>query len=368
MQDWIARKLEQIDELYPPERVARSRARWEALWANQKPDRYPFQYQPALLSYYDDVHTPEQRLRLTLEEILLHGYTADDFVPSIFPGLRQGTLPNMLGAKEVVLDGDYTCQKLIQSPADVAHLVDEPVLGPGSLARHWLDMQQYFLDQTEGRLPVHVVDMQGPADVAAQIWSYDGLLLAAYTDPEAYHRVMGLATAAFLAFWKAQRQLLGPQFVATHLFGWNWVPADCGASLSADSLVMVSADFYREFYQPYLCQIAEALGGLAIHSCGNWSHMVKPVCQTPGVRSINVSQMSLEMLLKAGLSKSTVVTAIGTLDQVASTYQLVKVHDLKVDLSISGVLPGGLGPPTEWPTSAWDDVRQQEEMILDSLP
>lgn len=62
--------------------------------------------------------------------------------------------------------------------------------------------------------------------------------------------------------------LLGDLLVKTHLHTWDWVPDDVGVTCSVDSLVMVSPDFYENFYKPYIVRIGETFGGVTVHSCG----------------------------------------------------------------------------------------------------
>jgi hypothetical protein len=227
MQDWVKRKLDQIDSLYPPKRVNASKERIRRLWHNEPPlDRHPLTYTPATLGYYAADFTPEQRLKGLLDEIILHGRVNDDFVPALFPGCSQATLPNMFGAEEIALNGDYTCHHMLSEISEITSL-PEPTLGP--VAKRWIDLERYFIDETESRLPVHVCDMQGPADVSGQIIGYDKLILSAYTDPDLYARIMALTTQAFTLHWNAQAEACGGLFIGTHLWGWSYVPPDSGA-------------------------------------------------------------------------------------------------------------------------------------------
>lgn len=50
---------------------------------------------------------------------------------------------------------------------------------------------------------------------------------------------MGRANGGFLLLWNEQKRLLGDAFLPTYLYAWDWVPPDNGATLSADSLVML---------------------------------------------------------------------------------------------------------------------------------
>jgi len=356
-----ARRLDEIDRLFPPERLAKSKARWRALWHGQPPpDRQPFVYAPTF-NYYDDVDPGERRLDKTLDECLLHGRVNDDFIPSVFPGCRQATLPNLFGAREVVMEDDYASDVLIHDPADIDRL-PEPSAGPGTLARHWLDMQAWFVEATDGRLPVHVVDMQGPADVCGKLWSYDAFLVAAYENPEGYHRLMRRVTDAFVMFWTLQADLLGELFVGTHLFGWDWVPDDAGASVSADSLVMISPDFYREFFQPYIERIACALGGVTVHSCGNFAAVLPALCATPGLRGVNAGQMTLGDLVQAGVDRTKVISCGCGLEDLEAARAAIRKHGLLVDATLFGIWPQG--PATGWTAAEWDEIRRRDERAL----
>ena len=235
MKDWVKASLDRIEQWFPPERVDRSKERITRLWAGLPAlDRQPVTYGTVSIEYYDIAESFEDRLRSLLDEILFHGPLNDDFIPHLFPGCRQSTMPGLLGAKEVILNGDCTCERIIRDLADVAAL-PEPQITPGSVAARWLEMQQYFLDQTDGRLPVSVVDMQGPMDACGQIWSYDQLFLTAYEDPSICHAILERLADAFILFWNSQKRLLGRRFVGTHLQGYSWVPPEFGASISASS-------------------------------------------------------------------------------------------------------------------------------------
>lgn len=376
MKDWVKRKLDKIDELYPPERINSSKERWRKVWRGEKPSgRYPFAYANMLFNYYDDVHTPEERMRMSLDEIIARGRLNDDYIPSIFPGCRQATIPTMFGAKEVICGRDYTCEKIIHSYEDIDKL-PEPYLGSGTVACGWLEMQKYLLEETGGRVPIHVTDMQGPTDVAGQLWGYSDLFIAAYEEPEYYHRLMTKLTQAFILFWKGQKDILGDCFVGTHLFGWDWVPEDMGVSISADSIVMVSPDFFDEFFKPYIEAIGKELGDISLHSCGDFSQVLKNLVAISGLRAINAGQMTVEQLIKAGLDGRTMSLAISDFKDAAKMFSMINDYSLKVGLSIIGIWPSVDGSVVTWPSpfcvpvmpdemngQLWDEVKRKDEIM-----
>ena len=68
---------------------------------------------------------PQQRLRQMLDETILRGRLEDDFVPAFFPGCRQATIPTMFGAREIVIEADYTCTKIIREIEQVRDTVNQ---------------------------------------------------------------------------------------------------------------------------------------------------------------------------------------------------------------------------------------------------
>lgn len=373
MRDEIREKLDQIDELFPPERLESSKARMRAMRANERPaDRYPFILSPLGFDYYDDVMPREKRLDAMLDEIIAHGRTQDDFIPHFFPGCRVATIPNMFGAKErthTQPDGrvDYgVCEAMFSAGDDPSSLPD-PSIDPDSIAAWWLDMQEYVLEETDGRLPISVIDMQGPMDVAAQLWGYDNLFLDAMTDGKKSRALLEKCTTAFIELWRRQQGLLGDLFVGTHLWGWSWIEqgANHGASLSMDCLAMISAEFFTEHTREHLVRVSEAFGGLAIHSCGNFSATTPGITGIPGIHTINAGQMSLGALLQAGIDPERFLTLSRNYDNIEEECRLIKAERLNVEMTVCGVWPEYGKAMSRWSESEWDAFRQRESRILE---
>ncbi len=368
MEQWIKEKLEVIDGLYPPARLERSRERWRRLWSGCKPlDRYPFVFSPAYSRYYDEVLPREQCLRAFLDEFILHGQFDDDFIPAFPIACRMGVLPSLFGAREVVCGKDYSCEKILFGYGDIKAL-PQPAIGPGTPAQDILDRQLYYMHHTEGRVAVHVADMQGPLDVCAQLWGYDNLLISAYEEPQIYVHLMSSVTEAFTLFWRAQRQLLGSCFLGTHLFAWDWIPEDAGATLSADSLAMLSPKFFQEHVRPFLLEITSAFGGLTVHSCGDFSAVLPDLCAMPGVKAINSGQMTVERLLAAGFDTTKVLISFEGIDYVGKAFNQIRTHGLKRCMTICGLWPAaGSGSPDlqAWSAEDWRKMRRAEQEVLD---
>ena len=345
MKEWIKEKLKIINELYPTERMEKSKERYRRLWSGEEPlDRLPFVLIPTF-GYYDHVFSGEEGLHAYLDEFINRGFVNDDFIPSFFQGCRMGMIPSMFGAKEIVLGNDYTCGRIMETIEDGANLRDY-CLSENSVPSQWLKLQRYYLEETEGNIPVHVCDMQGPLDAAGQMWGYENLLAAPYEEPEIYEHVMDLVTGAFICLWKEQQKNLGNAIVPTHLFGWDWVPENNGVSVSTDSLAMISPSFFDDFYRGYLERISHELGRLTVHSCGQFGHLVKELYKTDGLIAVNAGQMTIEQLLNAGISTDKIIVNRVDYEISHQIMSLIQKNRLKVALTFRGLWPKT--DPSEW--------------------
>ncbi len=361
MKKWIKEKIRIIDDLYPNERLERSKERIKKIWAGEMPeDRYPFVYSPLKLNYYDEVHSSEERLNLLLNEHISRGCINDDFIPTLFLGCRQGTIPNMFGAKEIVVDGSWSSEKIIHELSDIENL-PEPSIASGTVAYEWLEMQKFFLEETEGRFPINVIDMQGPVEVCAKLWGYDNFFTTAFSEPELCYKLMDKLTNAFILLWRAQQKLLKKNFVGTHLWGWNWVPENNGATLSSDGVIMVSPDFYDEFYNPSTVKIGEYFGGVTVHSCGDFTHVLNNMTAPKCVKGIHAGQMNIKDIINAGIKRDIVYTAFSSVHEAEKDFLVCKENNILCNLTIENFWPDN--SPANWTSQQWDEIQSMHTRI-----
>ena len=346
MKAWVREKLKQINELYPKERLEKSKARYRSLWAGATPDdRYPFTLIPASFDYYNDVMDKETGLKSYLDEFICRGFVDDDFIPAFFPGCKPSTIPGMFGAKEIVVGGDYSCERILHKPEDIDYL-PAPTISPGTPAHDWLEIQKYYQDECEGLIPVHVCDMQGPMDVCGKLFGYENMFICAYEDEERFHKLMDILGDAFQMLWDKQKDLLGENFVGTHLFGWSWIPENSAVTMSIDSLAMISADFFTSYYAPHIKNMAKRYNKLAVHSCGNFSAVIKDLSDIPKVTAINASQMTVTQLLESGWHPSKTMILIEDYKNAPNIFALAKKNNLHPDITFTGLWPQN--PPNSW--------------------
>lgn len=66
-----------------------------------------------------------------------------------------------------------------------------------------------------------------------------------------------------------------------------------GILLRCDSVIMVSADIYRDLIAPHDNWVMEQFGGGAIHSCGNIGHLVDAYLELPALQSLDIGQSEM---------------------------------------------------------------------------
>ena len=335
-------KLAVIEDIFPEERVERSKERWRRLWENEDPlDRFPFTFLPLTFNYYDAGETPEERLQATLDDIIARKDVVDDFVPSLFTGCKQSTMPSLFGAREIVVNGDFSAEKIIKCNDDFRNLPD-PVIGNGTPAWEWLEMQKYFLDETDGALPIHVTDSQGPLDIAGSMAGYENVLLLAYTEEDVYFSFMDKLADAFITYWNKQKELIGDLFIGTHLGAHEYVPPSFGCALSADSLVMLSEDFYVNYYEPVVKMISDTFGGLCIHACGNWAHLIKRISDADYITGIHTGEMTTRESFEAGFNNETVVSDETWHADIEQHFAVTREHKLRTTSIFPARAPEGV--------------------------
>ena len=298
--------LDDIERLYPPERLARSRARLQCVWAGRgAPDRIPFVFTSLPAEQATPPPEPpeaepsdEELLRGQLEAIIDRAALHDDYVPSLFPGCRQGTIPAAFGAREIVSGGHTWVEPILRDPADVDAL-GTPDWRLGA-AGEMLERVRVWRAATSGRIPIQLPDMQGPLDLANNLWGTEPLLTAMYTAPDAVHRLMQYMTEAFIAYVRLVQQAAQGELIPIHCMPVVWMPPSIGVALSEDLLAVISPRLYDLFGRPYNEQIARAYGSVVVHSCGSIEHNLPGLLDTEGLLGVNASitETSLAALVR----------------------------------------------------------------------
>lgn len=152
---------------------------------------------------------------------------------------------------------------------------DVPPLAPRDfdqvpIMRYTLDTIEYFLDQTQGRVPLSWSDLQAPLNVATELIDTSAFFTGMVEKTDRVREVLSAATEVIIRFTRQQSDLIGDR-LARPGHGFASSRAGKGIGLSTDNLVMISPKMYEKFCVADNIAIGNAFDGVAIHSCGDYA-------------------------------------------------------------------------------------------------
>ncbi len=145
-----------------------------------------------------------------------------------------------------------------------------------SIGKNNLEMIEYFLDATKGKLPVSFSDMQSPLNAASFLIETNNFYLSFYEEPEKLKEMIAKLSNLSLEFCQKQFTLIGDA-IALPGHGFASSRAFKSLGMSCDIIYNLPGDLYYEFESKRIEQIYNPFGGLAFHSCGNWSEKIEDV-------------------------------------------------------------------------------------------
>ena len=247
--DYI-KAVDEIERLYPPERIAAAKARLAAVWSLQRPpDAIPsiFMGVPMGEGWPQGIGEaacpPDQTLEFRLESIIARAALDDDYVPSLNPGLRQGLIPTAYGAEEFWHEGHFWVKPLVRSAAEFLAL-PRPDFTRDGQAAEMLATTRFFRRATAGRLPVQMPDMQGPLDLASHFLGTQRLFEEMADHADDIHAMLAQLTDDFIAFMRLQEAAVDGALIPIHCHPVVWMPPGMAMALSEDMLAVISPRLY----------------------------------------------------------------------------------------------------------------------------
>ena len=221
---------------------------------------------------YTDVRTSERSFanQMACIETTLKAKT--DWMPFLEPWHGVGVYANLFGCPYDWNMCDYPQTRYAISTAEEARWIKKPDWRTGEICQLVMKSIRYFRDNVGDVIPISCTDTQSPIDTATLIWQTDNFFLACYEEPETVHRLLGMITDVIIDFSRAQLEAIGanPARPGHNACITRSRGRSLGIGLSDDLATVVSPEIYRQFSQPYNERIAEALGGIVVHSCGVW--------------------------------------------------------------------------------------------------
>ncbi len=144
------------------------------------------------------------------------------------------------------------------------------------IGRYNLEMIDYFLNATSGKLPISFSDIQSPLNAASSIVDISGFFMDLYDRPEQVKDLMNKIAGLTSEYLQRQKTLIG-SCLALPGHGFASSRSFKGLGMSDDNILMISNEQYVEFAAPVNHEISQAFGGLAFHSCGDWTGKIQAI-------------------------------------------------------------------------------------------
>jgi len=199
-----------------------------------------------------------------------------------------GTVASAFGGDYIWHEGNAPALKARFSSIDELLACEPQEIATTNIGRHTLNMIEYFMDQTRGRLPVSLTDTQSPLNMVGHLLPTDQFFMDLLLDPEKVKQLFEILSDLSILFNQEQLKLIGKTLTLPgHGFAsstqWN------GLGMSDDNSTMISPEQYSEFATPSVEKICAPFGGPVFHSCGDWSGWIDSVLKIKGLKMVDAA-------------------------------------------------------------------------------
>jgi hypothetical protein len=209
-------------------------------------------------------------------------YPAD--VPNFLePWYGIGPLASSFGIEYIWNPGQAPATRPAFQTIDEALAYNIQPVTKTEIGRHTLQMIEYFLEQTKGKLPMSMSDIQSPFNNSTYIVDTSNFLMSMIMEPQKVVKFLDVLAELQIEFYQAQKELIGDCLVKPgHGFASSRVFE--GFGMSDDNTVMVDEETYLNFVQPSFEKLGKAFGGPVHHSCGNFSDKADMLLRLDGLK------------------------------------------------------------------------------------
>jgi hypothetical protein len=154
------------------------------------------------------------------------------------------------------------------------------------IGRHTLEMIDYFIEQTGGRVPISLTDTQSPLNIAGNVMEMSGFFIDMFDEPQAVKTLLHRLAELLVDFTRKQVEHIGEPLVWP---GHGYTSCRCfeGLGMSDDNSLMISSEQYLEFSANIMEYAGKTFAGSAFHCCGDWSDKIEAVKKIPGLRMVD---------------------------------------------------------------------------------
>ena len=198
-----------------------------------------------------------------------------DELPHLQAWFGTGVYANAFGCEYLWREGEAPDSHVRYHHIEEVRGLPRPDWRGSPVMRMVLDCIDVLKERTRGRIPIALTDTQSPFDTATLVLDTSEFFTACYTEEETAHELMNTIADLVIEFSREQARHIGDELVSRPGHVMPSLPGFRGITLSDDNLAVSSPLINERFSLPCNQRIADALGGVAVHSCGAWDHTMK---------------------------------------------------------------------------------------------
>ena len=274
------------------DRLAEGRARMAGVWRNESLDSLPVLVGDAvperseyprysLAEQFDD---PEKMLYEHAWGMIATARGVGDGQLAMRANFGVGLVPSVFGLRSTFVQEEQMPWVIDRLSKEEIEAGEVPDVRSAGLIPKAVEYIGYFREKLDGKARVYLSDTQGPFDIAHLLRGPE-IYLDVVGDPRFVHRLMELATAAYIEVSKVLKDAVGERLDAGYHGGIYM--ENGGVRVCDDSSVNISDTMFREFVAPYIARAFAPFGGGWYHVCGSVHHLLDSLMEIEGLRGIN---------------------------------------------------------------------------------
>jgi len=154
------------------------------------------------------------------------------------------------------------------------------------IGKHTLEMIEYFLDKTKGKLPISLTDTQSPLNAACNVVDISGFMMDTILNPDGIKEFLDNIADLLIDFTYDQLKLIGDNIVWPG-HGFASARNFTGIGMSDDNMLMLSGSSYVDLVKPAIEKFGNSFGGPVFHSCGNFADRIEYIKKIKNLKMVD---------------------------------------------------------------------------------
>ena len=282
----------------PEKEIERRKQVIRDVWEYKKVDHIPVMmsvdYNPWGYTMHDELYNREKQLKLRLNSVKNSlELIPDDYIPSMFINIGCVAIASALGAEIYYGENEQQTpgvrKPIINKIEDIYKLKMPDPRKDGMIAEY-IGRLKYFLEETEHKIAVSGLDMNGPVAVASDILGSELLYTMMYEAQEDLIYLLNFTTDVIMKITDVSIEEAGgiEHFASTDFF-WLWCPEGKKGHVSSDLCASYSPELFRSLDIPVNNRIFRKYGGGLLHNCGPNPCVYEYLNHEPSISGVNLA-------------------------------------------------------------------------------